>query len=164
MSAVEAELDRVNQGKENRSEVKNKQLLLFKALTQDISEPTIGLIAKLNSDAKRVLNQNDNFRNVHHLRYCCVQFLQKKCTCWVLLCLKLKTMVKHYIHTLIIWSWSVNSSLSFPPSSLPFPSLSSAANEVDYLMKLAANLFGYSGEQGDHNASYTYAQLLRTGH
>lgn len=36
-------------------------------------------------------------------------------------------------------------------------------SEGDYLMQLAASLFGYAGEQGDHNALYTYAQLLRTG-
>ncbi len=30
-------------------------------------------------------------------------------------------------------------------------------------MELAAGLFGYAAEQGDHNALYTYAQLLRTG-
>ena len=38
-----------------------------------------------------------------------------------------------------------------------------AVSEGDYLLELAANLFGYAGEQGDHNAQYTYAQLLRTG-
>ena len=30
-------------------------------------------------------------------------------------------------------------------------------------MELAASLFSYAAEQGDHNALYTYAQLLRTG-
>jgi hypothetical protein len=36
-------------------------------------------------------------------------------------------------------------------------------NEGVYLVSLAANLFGYAGEQGDLNSLYTYAQLLRTG-
>lgn len=47
-------------------------------------------------------------------------------------------------------------------SSLPsvFPP---AVTETQYLTEVAAGLFGHAGEQGDHNALYTYAQLLRTG-
>ncbi len=41
--------------------------------------------------------------------------------------------------------------------------LTHAVNEGLYLVGLAANLFGSAGELGDHNALYTYAQLLRTG-
>ena len=41
--------------------------------------------------------------------------------------------------------------------------VSIAVSEGLYLVGLAAHLFGYAGEQGDHNALYTYAQLLRTG-
>lgn len=55
-----------------------------------------------------------------------------------------------------------------PTSSLKASQVSSylfpyAVSEGQYLMELAASLFGYAGEQGDHNALYTYAQLLRTG-
>lgn len=38
-----------------------------------------------------------------------------------------------------------------------------AVHEGAYLTEMAASLFGYAGEQGDHNSLYTYAQLLRTG-
>lgn len=38
-----------------------------------------------------------------------------------------------------------------------------AVQEGAYLTEMAASLFGYAGEQGDHNSLYTYAQLLRTG-
>ena len=41
--------------------------------------------------------------------------------------------------------------------------LTIAVSDGSHLMQLAANLFGYAGEQGEHNALYTYAQLLRIG-
>ena len=31
------------------------------------------------------------------------------------------------------------------------------------VLKVATQLFAYAGERGDHNAQYSYAQLLRTG-
>ena len=52
MSAVEVELDRVSEGNEKSAEVKKQQLDLFRALTKDISEPTIALVAKLNCETK----------------------------------------------------------------------------------------------------------------
>ena len=55
LSAVEAELDRVTQGKEQEAGVKEQQLSLFNALTRDLSEPTIDLIAKLNCQTKRAI-------------------------------------------------------------------------------------------------------------
>ena len=52
LSAVETELDRVTQGKEQEAGVKEQQLSLFKLLARDMSEPSIDLVAKLNCQTK----------------------------------------------------------------------------------------------------------------
>ena len=53
LSAVKKELEKIHQGKEQENEVTQQQLSLFKALSKDISVPTIGLVAKLNCETKR---------------------------------------------------------------------------------------------------------------
>ena len=55
LSAVQAELERMNEGKKQEPGVKKQQLSLFKALTRDMSEPTADLIAKLNCETKCVI-------------------------------------------------------------------------------------------------------------
>lgn len=55
VTAVEVELDRISHGKEGAKKAREQQLSLFKALTKDISEATVGLVAKLNCESKRML-------------------------------------------------------------------------------------------------------------
>lgn len=65
LSAVKKELERINQGKEREKGVSQQQLSLFKALTKDISVPTIGLVTKLNCETKRT-----DHRDIEH-SLCC---------------------------------------------------------------------------------------------
>lgn len=53
LSAVNTELERISQGKDRDKGTKKRQLALFKALTKDVSEPTVTLVAKLNCETKR---------------------------------------------------------------------------------------------------------------
>lgn len=50
LAAVEMELDRITEGKEQDPSIKVQQLSLYKSLTKDISEPTIELVGKLNCE------------------------------------------------------------------------------------------------------------------
>lgn len=108
LSAVKEELDKRSKEKGTDVGTKVQQLALYKALTKDVSDPTIALVAKLNCDIK--LPPQD----VYDLGVAILE-------------------------------------------------ASNNVSEGLYLVGLAAHLFGYAGEQGDHNALYTYAQLLRTG-
>lgn len=58
ISAVEMELDKVIQGKEEAVETKKQQLVLLKGLTKNLSEPTVDLVAKLNCETKRAMILN----------------------------------------------------------------------------------------------------------
>ena len=53
LSAVKEELDKRSKEKGTDVGTKVQQLALYKALTKDVSDPTIALVAKLNCDIKR---------------------------------------------------------------------------------------------------------------